>query len=583
MSRGRPGTGAGGRLAPADLERFRAGTHAGLHRLLGANPEGEGTEAGLRFAVWVPEAAAVQVTGDFCSWDPTACHLERRPDGSGVWEGFVRGARVGMRYRYRVTAPDGTVLPEEIDPLAFADVGPGGACSIAGRPEPPPPRPGGVGEAGPVSIYQVHLDSWRRVPEEMNRPLAYGEVAAWLPGHLRETGFTHVELVQTPADQVPSVAGLGRSSFFAPPGGQGDAAGFAALVAALHGAGVGVLLRRSVAASDAGRLLGRPEARSILLSAAAAWLEIYGLEGLRLEIPDGESDDDSGAVAEGFVRDLGRALPAGRGPLLVFGGPSDAPHRAPAESGRVLLWRAEWEARVRSYFALDPIHRSRHHDAIVQAVEAARAPGALLPLSCGGGPPDGTTLLGAMWGDERQRLAHLRLLLGLAWLCPGAKLLFMGGEFGQWGPWRRGGSLDWHLLGEERHRQVLRWVAHLNIFLRGEPALRDAAGAGESFSWVDAGDREQSVLCFLRGAGSQARLLVVCNFTPVPRTNYRVGVPRGGFWAEVLNADAGEYGGWGMGNVGGAEAAPVPFHGRRHSLSLVLPPLAVVVFRSAAG
>lgn len=412
----------------------------------------------------------------------------------------------------------------------------------------------GTGAGAAVAVYQVRLDAWRRVPEEGNRPLTPGEAAGWLAGHLRATGFTHVEIA-------------------APAEGAGRGAAFADLVGTLRDAGAGVLLEQALPPGGVVEL-ERPEALAAVLSSSKALLGA-GAAGLRLAIPPG-ADGRLAPSAERLVAVLGETM-AARHPraLLVLGGPGGSPRALPAVAPpRTLLWREDWEGRTREYLALDPIHRAHRHDLVVRGVEDTLGAPALLPFSCGG-----ATLLGGLWGQGPTSLDHLRLALGYAWCAPGAKLLCMGDEFGQRDPRRADGSLDWHLLGEEPHRQALRWVAHLNILLRGEPAL----GPGGSFSWVDAGDREQSVVCFERDApDAGSRILVVCNFTPVPRPNYRIGASRGGLWAEILNSDAREYGGRGMGNLGGAEAAPVPFHGRRHSLSLLLPPLSVLVLRAPA-
>lgn len=560
-----------GRLTDYDLHLFHEGSHAGLHRKLGAIPDVEGRRRGLRFAVWVPDAAAVAVTGDFNGWDPASHPLSLLHGASGIWSGFVPGAAAGTRYRYRVIGPDGEPLPEQTDPLSFVWTGPGGEASVSGWPECPGRLPdrGTPGER-PLAVYQVHLDRWRRVPEESNRPLTYRELADWLPDHVREAGFTHVELLRAPPGAVPGTAGIRSASFAAPPGGRGGPEDFCHLVRRLHEAGVGVLLHCALPPEG----VGRPEVRSLLLSAAAAWLECFGVDGIRVELPPGGLADPAAAL---FARRLGEELVRRfPGAVAVLGGGAQAPSDLPP--GFTLLWRGDWAGRTLQYLGLDPIRRSGQHHLLVENARTALGSPSLLPLA----PPGGGSLAGSFPGDGWQRLAQLRLLLGYAWAHPGRKLLAMGGEFGQWAPWAPDGSLDWHLLDEERHRQVLRWVAHLNILYRGEPALHGFEGGGEGFAWVDREDRDQSVISFLRFGSDPARpLLAVCNFTPVVRANYRVGVPHGGFWEEALNSDAREYGGGGQGNFGGVEATPVPRHGYYHSLSITLPPLAVLLFRAS--
>lgn len=601
------------RPSAEEVSRFREGTNFRLHEWLGAHPaEGEGRR-GVRFGLWAPEAAWVSVVGAFNSWSPRAHRLRLREDGSGVWEGFVPGIGPGEPYLFHLGSDargEGRLQP---DPLAFhRGTSPGPLREAAQSPAEPPfarfaprrtpvvwsPRYPWKDEAwmrtrgerhsprAPLCVYQVHLPSWRRVPEEAggadggSRRPAWREAAPWLERYLREMDFTHAAF-------LPCLEG--PDSLFRPYGGQEaareEAPGEGApehgapedlmeLVDLLHGAGFGVLFRWNPSAFGLGiPEWGRGEVRSLLGSSALFWLESYHLDGL---IVDGAASPAPSATPRALLHELAGAVREALPGALLVGGT--------AAEGLLfdLSWGAARMRELQDYLAVDPLFRKDHHHRLVSGFATAFAGKPLLPLAPAGEPA--RSVLASMPGDDWMKLANLRLLLGIQYAHPGKKLLFMGTEIGQWEAWGPGGSVSWHLLDLPAHRGVQRWVRELNELVRREPALHRGDFDPDGFEWVDDRDRLQSVIDFLRRAGgSGGMILVVANCTPVVRYNYRVGVPLGGTWRELLNSDAREYGGSGQGNFGRAEAAPLPFHGREWSLSLTLPPLGVLFFRPEAA
>jgi 1,4-alpha-glucan branching enzyme len=447
---------------------------------------------GVAFAVQAPGARHASVIGEFNAWDPGA-HPMRPADGA--WEAFVPNVANGALYKYVV---DGAEIP---DPFAF-DCEPGGlgasrVCDLSAYgwrdAEWLGERSGRNSLTAPITVYRVHLASWRRVPEEGDRPLTYRELAPLLADYAYDLGFTHVELVSAAEPRFP----------YAPRSRMGTPYDLMFLLDALHQRKIGVTFHLET---------GDP----------TFWVEHYHADA-----------------------DMFPELAANR----------------------------EFRQRVLAYFSLDPIHRAGSH----YLVAAAPEPGSFL-LSL----PE-ASLISRMPGDYWQRFANLRALYGYLLGYPGKKRFFMGSEFGQWSEWNPDGSLDWHLLDAPMHRGLQRYVRDLNTIYRAEPSLHEAdAGAG-GFEWIDTTDSVRSVLAFVRsGRHRPDPFIFICNFTPVPRHNYRIGVPHGGHWREVLNSDAPLYGGSGQGNVGAVAASPVPMHGRPYSLSLTLPPLAVLVFRSAS-
>ncbi|MEM1981792.1 MAG: 1,4-alpha-glucan branching protein GlgB [Candidatus Hadarchaeales archaeon] len=614
-------------LTDYDIYLFRKGEHFRLYRKLGAHL----VDGGAHFAVWAPNASYVSVIGSFNDWDPGANPLRPREDGSGIWEGFVEGVKKGDLYKYRILSRYGGYAADKADPFAFFNEVPPATASVVWDldydwkdEEWMRSRKERNSLSSPMSIYEVHLGSWRRVPEEGNRFLTYSELAKLLPEYVEEMGFTHVEFLPVMEHPFYRSWGYQITGYFAPTSRYGTPQQFMELVDALHRRGIGVILDwvPSHFPSDGHGLVffdgthlyehadprkgihpewgscifnyGRHEVRAFLISSALFWLDKYHADGLRID-----------AVASMLYLDYGRRegewIPneyGGKENLeaihflrrlneVVYGEYPDVQMIAEESTawplvtrptyvgglGFGLKWKMGWMHDTLRYFSMDPIYRKYHHDLITFSMWYAYSENFILPLSHDEVTYGKGSLFGKMPGDVWQKFANLRLLFGYMYGHPGKKLLFMGGEFGQWREWVHDESLEWHALEYEDHRGLQRWVRDLNHLYRREPSLHELDFEPEGYEWVDFKDVEQSVISFLRKGRNSPPVLVVCNFTPVPRYGYRIGVPQGGFWREVLNSDAREYGGSGLGNLGGVWADPVPWHGRPYSLPLTLPPL----------
>ena len=623
-------------LTGDDLFLFNEGTHFTLWEKLGAHPTSAGGEAGVAFAVWAPNAEAVSVCGDFNGWSPDSHALAPR-GGSGIWEGFVPGLERGALYKYHVRSRQHGYRVDKADPFAVRQETPPRTGSVVwdlayewGDAEWMQRRAATNRRDAPIAIYEVHLGSWMRSPDEPGRFLTYRELAPRLAEYVSRMGFTHVEFMPVMEHPFYGSWGYQVTGFFAPTSRYGTPQDFMFLVDTLHRAGVAVVLdwvpshfpsdEHGLAYFDGTHLYehadprqgyhpdwgsyifnyGRNEVRSFLASNALYWLSAYHADGLRVD-----------AVASMLYLDYSRA--EGEWVPNRFGGRENLEaieflrrtneeiyRRHPdvqttAEEstawpmvsrptyvgglGFGYKWDMGWMHDTLEYVRRDPVHRKYHHDQLTFRQLYAFHENFVLPLSHDEVVHGKGSLLDKMPGDAWQRFANLRLLLAYMWAQPGKKLLFMGGEFGQWREWRHDESLDWHLLAEAPHEGVRRLVADLNSAYRREPALhrRDCEPSG--FEWVDCADWQGSVVSFLRKGLDGEQLLVACNFTPVPRLAYRIGVPAGGVWSEVLNSDAAEYGGGGMGNLGAVQAQSVRAHGREFSLSLLLPPLAALFLK----
>ncbi|RIK36742.1 MAG: 1,4-alpha-glucan branching enzyme [Chloroflexi bacterium] len=624
-------------LSADDIYLFNEGSHLKLADHLGAHRVATGTH----FAVWAPNAERVSVIGDFNGWDAEANPLTPR-ESSGIWYGVVAGVQQGAVYKYKIVSHHNGYSVEKADPCAVF-------CEV-------PPRTGSVvwdldytwGDAAwmaqraarnaadaPISIYEVHLGSWMRVPEEGNRSLSYRELAPRLVDYLRDTGFTHVEFLPVMEHPFYGSWGYQTTGYFAPTSRYGVPQDFMYLVDTLHQHGFGVIFdwvpshfptdQHGLSYFDGTYLYehaderqgfhpdwqslifnyGRNEVRSFLLSSAMFWFDRYHVDGLRVDavasmlyldysrkegewIPNEFGGRENLRAIE-FLRRLNSEVYQAHPDVQMFAEESTSWPMVSRPTyigglGFGAKWDMGWMHDTLRYFAHDPIHRKYHQNELTFRALYAFTENFLLPLSHDEVVYGKGALLAKMPGDEWQRCANLRLLYGYMYTTPGKKLLFMGGEFGQTSEWDHDSSLDWRLLQYEPHAGILRWLRALNDAYRNLPALhaRDFDPAG--FRWVDANDADNSVLTYLRiGRDEREMVLCACNFTPVPRHNYRVGVPCEGIWREVLNSDAREYWGSGQGNLGAAETTPVPCHGLPFSLNLVLPPLGCIVLTAPVG
>ena len=621
-----------------DLYLFNEGSHFRLYEKLGAHPLTVDGQRGTYFAVWAPDAEQVFVVGDFNHWNKTSHPLRSRGQ-SGIWEGFIPGVGKGVIYKYHITSRHMGYKVDKADPFAYYHETPPKTASIVwdldyiwGDQEWMEKRRRHNALDAPIAIYEVHLGSWRQVPEEDNRPLTYREMAPRLAEYVSGMGFTHVEFLPVMEHPFYGSWGYQSTGYFAPTSRYGTPQDFMYLVDYLHQHGIGVILdwvpshfptdEHGLAFFDGTHLYehadtrkgfhpdwnsyifnyGRNEVRNFLISSALFWLDKYHVDGLRVDavasmlyldysrkeeewIPNkygGRENLEAIAFLRRFneevyknypdvqtIAEESTAWPMVSRPTYVGG------------LGFGIKWDMGWMHDTLQYISQDPNYRKYHHNNLTFRMLYAFSENFLLPLSHDEVAHGKGSLLGKMPGDDWQKFANLRLLLGYMYAQPGKKLLFMGGEFGQWQEWHHDQSLDWHLTSYQQHSQVQRWVEDLNRLYRSEPALYELDFEPAGFEWIDVNDFEQSVISFIRkGKSTDDVFLVVGNFTPVTRFNYMVGAPRGGFWKEIMNSDAQEYGGSGQGNLGGVEAATIPFHGRPYSLSLTLPPLAVVFFKS---
>jgi 1,4-alpha-glucan branching enzyme len=629
-------------LGDLDVHLLAEGRHLGAYDRLGAHPATlEGIE-GVAFAVWAPNARRVSVVGDFNNWDGRR-HCMRLRHGCGVWEIFIPGLGAGERYKYEIKAQDGTVLPLKADPVAFYAEQPPRTASIVAPPSEFPwsdadwmeARARASERSAPISIYEVHLGSWRRKPEEQHRYLTYRELAAELVPYAKDMGFTHVELL--PVNEYPFDGSWGYqpTGLFAPTSRFGTPDDFRAFVDACHGANLGVIMdwvpghfptdAHGLGNFDGTQLYehadprqgrhrdwdtliynyGRIEVSNFLLSNALYWAERFHIDALRVDavasmlyldysrvagewIPNKHGGNEN-LEAIAFLKQLNETVYARAPGIMTIAEESTA---WPMVSRPTYLgglgfgykWNMGWMHDTLDYMGHDPIHRSYHHDRLTFGLLYAFTENFVLPLSHDEVVHGKGSLIGRMPGDRWQKFANLRAYFTFMYGHPGKKLLFMGGEFAQEREWNHDASLDWHLPSDPMHAGVQALVRDLNNLYRRLPALhaRDCEDAG--FEWIDCNDRESSVISFLRrGRDARDIAVVVCNFTPVVRTSYRVGVPIGGAFEEVLNSDAAVYGGSNVGNCGSVAAENVPWHGRPCSVTLTLPPLGGLILRPVPG
>ena len=620
-------------LGELDLYLLGEGRHREMWRVLGAHVRDHQGVRGVSFAVWAPNARSVRVVGDFNLWDGRL-HPMRSLGSSGIWELFVPGVGPGSRYKYELLTAAGDVTLKA-DPMAFAAEEPPGTASVVcetsyqWRDEPWMSRRDTTDRlTQPMSVYEVHLASWRRVPDDGDRSLTYLELAEQLPEYVAEMGFTHVELMPVAEHPFGGSWGYQVSSYFAPTSRFGTPDDFRALVDALHARGIGVIVDwvpahfprddwalarfdgtalyehedpRKGAHPDWGTLVfnfGRNEVRNFLISNALFWVEEFHIDGLRVDavasmlyldysrkegewIPN-QFGGRENLEAVDFLKEMNEEV-YGRHPgVMTIAEESTA---WPAVSrptyvgglGFGFKWNMGWMHDTLEYFSKDPIHRRYHHNDLTFGLLYAFTENFVLPLSHDEVVHGKGSLLNKMPGDRWQQHANLRALFAWMWAHPGKQLVFMGAELAQDREWSHDRSLDWHVLDDPSHRGVHELVRCLNRNYIGEPALWERDFAGDGFRWIDAGDVENNVLSFLRLSADGSRVVAcIANLSPVPRYAYRIGLPRAGEWREVLNTDALEYGGSGVGNNGAAWAGDNPWHGLPFSAELTLPPLGVL-------
>jgi 1,4-alpha-glucan branching enzyme len=624
-------------LTEQDLHLFNEGTHYRIYDKLGAHIVTRGGETGTVFGVWAPNAREVSVMGSFNDWNPHS-HLLQARGSSGIWEGFIPGIGKGSMYKYHISSRHQGYVADKADPVGFYHEKPPRTASCVwdldytwSDQDWMQKRGGKNSLRAPISIYELHIGSWMRVPEEHNRPLSYREMAPRLADYLQQMKYTHVEFLPVMEHPFYGSWGYQTTGYFAPTSRYGAPQDFMYLVDYLHQHGFGVILdwvpshfpsdAHGLAYFDGTHLFehadsrkgfhpdwktyifnyGRNEVRSFLLSSAMFWLDKFHADGLRVDavasmlyldysrkegewIPN-EHGGRENLEAISFLRQFNLEAYKEHPDIQTYAEESTSWPMVsrPVYVGGLgfgLKWDMGWMHDTLSYFAHDPIHRKYHHNELTFRMLYGFTENFVLPLSHDEVVHGKGSLIGKMPGDEWQKFANLRLLYGYMYAQPGKKLLFMGCDIGQYREWAHDSSLDWHLLGLEPNKGVQAWAAQLNSTYRGEPALHECDADQAGFEWIDCNDSTTSVLAWLRkGKSPKDRVLAVCNFTPVPRELYRVGVPVGGYWKELLNSDAKEYGGSGIGNMGGARASDQPAHGRPHSLTLVLPPLGMLLLK----
>jgi 1,4-alpha-glucan branching enzyme len=626
-------------LTQDDLYLFNEGSHYRLYNKLGAHPLTADGATGTYFAVWAPNAAEVSVMGEFNHWDKASHALRPRGD-SGIWEGFIAGVGRGTVYKYHLISRYQGYQVDKTDPMALYNEVPPRTASIVwdlsydwGDQQWMATRQTNNALSAPMAIYEMHLGSWMRLPEDGHRHLTYRELAPKLAEHVTRLGFTHVEFLPVMEHPFYGSWGYQSTGYYAPTSRYGTPQDLMYLIDYLHQRGIGVILdwvpshfptdEHGLGYFDGTHLYehadlrqglhpdwnsyifnyGRNEVQSFLLSSALFWLEKYHIDGLRVDavasmlyldysrkagewIPNAYGGREN-LAAIAFLRRFNETVYQEFPAVQTFAEESTAWPMVsrPTHVGGLgfgMKWDMGWMHDTLSYMSRDPIYRTYHHNLLTFRMIYAFMENFVLPLSHDEVVHGKGSLLGKMPGDDWQKFANLRLLYGYMYTQPGKKLLFMGGEFGQWREWNHDESLDWHLCQYPPHAGLQRWLEDLNRLYRSEPALHELDTQPSGFEWIDCNDAPASVVsCLRQGQSTDDLVLVVCNFTPVPRLNYRVGAPRGGFWHEVRNSDAQDYGGGGYGNMGGVEAAPVPWHGRSHSLNLTLPPLSAVFFKHA--
>ena len=624
-------------LSDFDIHLFKQGKHYHLYNKLGSHlMEYMGTE-GVYFAVWAPNAEKVSVIGDFNNWNRESHGMRARWDGSGIWEVFIPEAKKGSLYKYFIRSTNGYEA-EKGDPYAFTWETPPNTASVVWDLENTwkdkswmNKRKKKEGEAQPYSVYEIHLGSWKRVPEEEMRSLTYRELAEDLPNYLTEMGFTHVEFMPVMEHPFFGSWGYQITGYFAPSSRFGTPQDFMHLIDRLHQAGIGVILDwvpshfpsdlHGIHYFDGTHLYehadprkgfhpdwqsyifnyGRNEVKSFLISNALFWLDKFHADGLRVDAVasmlyldysrkegEWEPNEEGGREnleAISFLKEFNEVVYKEFPDAVTIAEESTAWPMVskPTYMGGLgfgMKWMMGWMHDTLEYFSKDPVHRRHHQNTITFSTTYAFSENFMLPLSHDEVVYGKNAILNKMPGDEWNKFANLRTLYAYMYGHPGTKLLFMGAEFGQPSEWNHDGSLEWHLTEQGPHKQVQETLKELNKIYKKEPALYEEAFSQEGFEWVDINDAENSIISFLRkGKDPKDNILIVCNFTPVPRENYRIGIQEEGKWKEIFNSDENRFGGSGVKNPETVESQSLPAHQKPFSLSLTLPPMGVVYLK----
>lgn len=624
------------RFTDFDISLFKAGKHFRLYEKLGAHlTEVDGVK-GVYFAVWAPSARSVSVVGDFNYWIQGEHQLNVRWDASGIWEGFIPGVEKGATYKYKIQSNNNGIITEKADPFALYCEHPPHTASIVWDLEYKwkddkwmQSRKDSNGLDKPYSVYEVHLGSWRRNAE--GKFLTYVELADQLVSYVKETGFTHIEFMPIMEFPYDPSWGYQLVGYFAPTSRFGKPQDFMLLVDKLHQAGIGVILdwvpshfpddahglgffdgsnlyehpdRRKGYHPDWKSLVfnyGRNEVRAFLISNAIFWLQQYHADGLRVDAvasmlyldysrKDGEWEPNMFGGRENldtisFLKDFNEAVYSNfEGVQTIAEESTSFPMVSrPTFTGGLgfgMKWMMGWMHDTLQYFQKEPVYRKYHQNDLTFSMTYAFSENFMLPLSHDEVVYGKKSIAGRMPGDEWQKFANLRLLYGYMFSHPGAKLLFMGAEFGQSAEWNFEGSLDWHLLQFGYHEGVKKLITDLNALYKSNPALYEKQFSPEGFEWINYSDHQNAVKSYIRkGNNPKEDLIVVCNFTPVVRENYRIGLPKKGKLTQIFNSDETQYGGSGVSNPKAIKIEAEPWNGREFSAALLLPPLSVVVFK----
>ncbi|MFC1751957.1 1,4-alpha-glucan branching protein GlgB [Thermoproteota archaeon] len=625
-------------ISDYDIHLFKEGTHYKLFEKLGAHPMELNGVKGTFFAVWAPNAKTVSVIGDFNYWQNDAHFLGVRWDSSGIWEGFIPGLNPGDHYKYHMVSHNNHYSADKGDPYAFYwETPPKTACTIWNldykwTDQKWMEKRGAINRLdAPISIYEMHLGSWLRNTEEFNRYLTYKELAPKLTAYLKKLGFTHVEFLPVTEHPFTGSWGYQTTGYFAPTSRYGSPQDFMYLINYLHNNDIAVILdwvpshfpgdMHGLAYFDGTHLyehadpkLGfhpdwksyifnynRHEVRNFLYSSAFFWFKNYHIDGLRVDavasmlyldysrkegewIPNKYGGRENLEAIE-FLKQLNSIVYKEFNGIQMIAEESTAWPMVsqPVYAGGLgfgMKWNMGWMHDTLTYMTKVPIHRKFHHNQLTFSIIYAFHENFILPLSHDEVVHGKGALISKMPGDDWQKFANLRLLYTYMYTHPGKKLLFMGAEIAQWKEWDHDSSLDWHLLAYDPHQQIQRLVQDLNMLYRSEKALFELDTDPQGFAWIDLNNYEQSIICYMRkGRSANDVLVIIANFTPEVRPYYRVGVPLTGTWQELFNSDAARYGGSHMINGPNLQTIPESNHGFYHSLSVTLPPLAVLVLK----